>query len=490
MMNDNIPDHMQYSFLVKLRNEHPAWRLLASEQCSFVASFLYQEFIVKNQRAVPEHQLLEDLNNYIYDLHDNEEAKDIIRPAKDYLASWTDAQHSWLRKFFVKKNEPCYDLTAAAQRGIEWLVSLRKQSFVGTESRIRLVYNLLKEIDEETNQNPADRIHQLKQQREAIEREITRLENGGELKLLDQVQTKDRYIHAAETAKSILADFRQVEENFRELERNLMEQIITWKKGKGELLEKFFADREFIQNSEQGRSFMAFWDYLMSKSSYEELDEVLGRILSLQGLGEIEQQYDMRHIRRQWSEAARQVMDTISNLSRQISQYVDKGNLEQERYVYQLIKDIEDKAVSIKGNIPRNGDFAEIDRLSPDLDFMMDRRLFVPPKKPLIDSSNLTTGAHTGSVDALFKQVYVDKKVLAANIESFFQDRDKVPLSEVLEKFPLTKGVTELLSYLVIASGDSRNFVEGERQQLAMENVQAKDIKVEMDKIVFHKQEG
>ena len=304
------------------------------------------------------------------------------------------------------------------------------------------------------------------------------------------MQTKDRYIHAAETAKSILADFRQVEENFRELERNLMEQIIIWKKGKGELLEKFFADREFIQNSEQGRSFMAFWDYLMSKSSYEELDEVLGRILSLQGLGEIEQQYDMRHIRRQWSEAAQQVMDTISNLSRQISQYVDKGNLEQERYVYQLIKDIEDKAVSIKGNIPRNGDFAEIDRLSPDLDFMMDRRLFVPPKKPVIDSSNLTTGDHTGSVDALFKQVYVDKKVLAANIESFFQDRDKVPLSEVLEKFPLTKGVTELLSYLVIASGDSRNFVEGERQQLAMENVQAKDIKVEMDKIVFHKQEG
>ena len=82
---------------------------------------------------------------------------------------------------------------------------------------------------------------------------------------------------AAET-RGILADFREVEENFRQLERSLMEQIVTWKKGKGELLEKFFQDRDYIQHSEQGRSFGAFWDYLMNQSSREELDEALGRI--------------------------------------------------------------------------------------------------------------------------------------------------------------------------------------------------------------------
>ncbi|WP_407398296.1 DUF3375 family protein, partial [Anaerovibrio sp.] len=190
MMNDNIPDNMQYSFLVKLRNEHPAWRLLASEQCSFVAAFLYQEFMVKNQRAVPEDSLLEDLNNFIYDLHDNAEAKGIIRPAKDYLASWTDGQHSWLRKFFVKKKEPCYDLTADAQRGIEWLAGLRKQSFIGTESRVRLVFKLIREIDEESNISAESRIARLKEEKEAIEKEISRLENGGAPRVLDDVQIK------------------------------------------------------------------------------------------------------------------------------------------------------------------------------------------------------------------------------------------------------------------------------------------------------------
>lgn len=489
-MNNNIPENMQYSFLTRLRNEHPAWRLLASEQCSFVAAFLYQEFMVKNQRAVPENQLLEDLRNFIYELHDKAEATDIIRPAKDYLASWTDAQHSWLRKFFIRKNEACYDLTAAAQRGIEWLAGLRKQQFIGAESRIRLVFDLLRELEQETNLSPQHRIDQLKQQRAAIDQEIHRLENGGALKVLDEVQAKDRYIHAAETAKSILADFRQVEENFRDLERNLMEQIVTWKKGKGELLEKFFQDRDYIRHSEQGRSFMAFWDYLMSRSSYEELDDMLNKVLSLEGLQEVEAQYDMRHIRRQWSQAARQVMDTISNLSRQICQYVEEGYLEQERYIYQLIRAIEDKSVSIKERLPREGAFAEMDSTAPYFDFVMDRPLYVPPKKPVIQGSVLEKGHHDGSVEALFKQVYVDKKVLTQRIESLFLQQDQVALSQVLEQFPLSQGMTELLSYFVIASGDSRNFVDGERQQLEMENVESVDIKVDMDKIVFHKKEG
>ncbi len=486
-MNNKLPENMQYSCLVKLRNEHPAWRLLASEQCSFVASFLYQEFMVQNQRAIPEDRLLEDLNNYIYHLHDNAEAEDIIRPAKDYLASWTDAQHSWLRKFYLGRNTPYYDLTAAAQRGLQWLAGLHRKSFIGTESRVRLVFNLIREIAEETNRDPKDRIEYLKGQRADIDHEIEYLENGGVPATIDDIQVKDRYIHAAETARSILADFREVEENFRRLESHLMEQIVTWKKGKGELLDQFFRDRDYIQNSEQGRSFMAFWEYLMKSSSDGKLDKILEQVLALDGIDEIEQQYDMRHIRRQWSEAARQVMDTISNLSRQLSRYVDEGGLEQEKYIYELIKGIEDKALNIKDRIPRDNDFCRMDQTAPAFDFVMDRHIYVPPRKPVIHSSAVHKGTHDGSVEALFKQVYVDRRILENNVNELLKDRDMVTLNEVLDKYPLKNGLTELLGYLVIASSDSRSFVDGERQKLEIENIETNDVQVDMDRIVFYK---
>lgn len=485
-----IPDNMQYSALLKLRSQHPAWRLLAAEQCSFTAAFLYQEFMYRNQRAVPEEQLREDLANYICDLHDEGEANDILRPASDYLSIWSDAQHSWLRRFYVNPGEPCYDLTAAAQRAIEWLLGLKKQSFIGTESRIRIVVDLLRELSWDTNADMEQRIMQLEQQKGIIEREIDRLKSGGSTEVISPIQAKDKYIHAAETARSILADFREVEENFRDLERNLMEQIITWKKGKGELLERFFKDRDYIQNSEQGRSFGAFWDYLMNKTSQQDMEGYLEQILQRSELQEAEEQYDLRHIRRQWSEAARQVMDTVSNLSRQIRQYVDEGYLEQERYIYQQIKAAEDKALQLKANMPRNMDFMEMDKTSPEFDFVMDRPLFVPPRKPKLQGSDLQQGEETGSVEAMFSQAYVEKTQLKNNIKELLKDRESVSLAEVIEKYPVTMGLTELLTYMVIASGDSRSFTDGLRQQLTVANSNRLDINVEMDKIVFYRQEG
>ena len=80
--------------------------------------------------------------------------------------------------------------------------------------------------------------------------------------------------------------------------------------------------------------------------------------------------------------------------------------------------------------------------------------------------------------------------MLEENIADVLGDKEKVSLSAILEKHPLTKGLTELLNYLVIASSDSRSFVDGERQLLDMENVNAVDIQVDMDKIIFYKKEG
>ena len=171
-------------------------------------------------------------------------------------------------------------------------------------------------------------------------------------------------------------------------------------------------------------------------------------------------------------------------------QYADEGYLEQERYIYQQIKAAEDKALQLKANMPRNMDFMEMDKTSPEFDFVMDRPLFVPPRKPKLQGSDLQQGEEAGSVEAMFSQAYVEKTQLKNNIKELLKDRESVSLAEVIEKYPVTMGLTELLTYMVIASGDSRSFTDGLRQQLTVANSNRLDINVEMDKIVFYRQEG
>ena len=72
-----------------------------------------------------------------------------------------------------------------------------------------------------------------------------------------------------ETARGLLADFRQVEENFRQLDRQVRERITRFEGGKGEVLSDIFDEHDSIAGSDQGRSFRAFWDFLMSPSRQE-----------------------------------------------------------------------------------------------------------------------------------------------------------------------------------------------------------------------------
>jgi hypothetical protein len=122
---------------------------------------------------------------------------------------------------------------------------LRERSFVGTESRLNTIVDLLRQIVFGTETDPDERIGELRRQRDGIDEQIARVE-AGELDLLDESAVRDRYQQFSATARELLADFREVEENFRKLDRRLREKIAGWQGGKGELLDDVLGSRESI----------------------------------------------------------------------------------------------------------------------------------------------------------------------------------------------------------------------------------------------------
>ena len=94
---------------------------------------------------------------------------------------------------------------------------------------------------------------------------------------MDATRVKERFLLVAGTARGLLSDFRAVEQNFRDLDRAVRERIATWEGAKGELLEEIFGDRDTIANSDQGKSFRRFWDFLMSPARQEELTALLAQ---------------------------------------------------------------------------------------------------------------------------------------------------------------------------------------------------------------------
>ena len=272
---------MDYRSLENLRRTNPAWRLLLADHAPMVISFLHKAFVQPNVRAMAEPELTSKLDDHLYALREISGEDAFPKRAEQYLDDWVSDQKSWLRKYYPpNSDEPHYDLTPETERAIDWLAGFEQQQFVAAESRLMMVFDLLVQIVEGTNSDPAARIAELERRKAIIESDIKRAQ-AGNLPLLDDTQVKDRFLQMAATARGLLGDFRQVEQNFRTLDRAVRERVATWEGGKGALLEEIFSNRDAIASSDQGRSFRAFWDFLMSAERQEKLSSLLEAAFAL-----------------------------------------------------------------------------------------------------------------------------------------------------------------------------------------------------------------
>jgi hypothetical protein len=273
--------NLDYTTLELQRRQHPAWRLLAADSAPLVASFLHRVFVVPNVRVMAQSNLVEALEDTLYGLCEQLGSKAFPKSAQEYLNDWAANDKGWLRKFYpVGSDEPHFDLTPTTERALAWLGSLSDRSFVGTESRLLTLFGLLKQMSDGSETNPQARMAELHKQREAIDAEIARVVEGN-IALLDDTALKDRFQQFTGLARELLADFREVENNFRALDRAVRERIALWDGGKGELLQEIMGERDAIAESDQGKSFRAFWDFLMSQSRQEEFTALLARVLDL-----------------------------------------------------------------------------------------------------------------------------------------------------------------------------------------------------------------
>jgi hypothetical protein len=70
--------------------------------------------------------------------------------------------------------EAAYDATSDVERAYRWVAELEKRAFVGTESRLQTVVELLRQIVHGADANPDARIEQLRRRRAELDVEIAR----------------------------------------------------------------------------------------------------------------------------------------------------------------------------------------------------------------------------------------------------------------------------------------------------------------------------
>jgi hypothetical protein len=438
---------LDFATLDALRKHHPAWRLLRSDHAALVASFLHRVFVAPNIRVMAAADLAEALEDELYTLRQQAGDDAFPKSALEYLNDWAAPDKGWLRKFYRSgTDEPQFDLTPASEKAIAWLGQLSERSFVGTESRLLTLFDLLKQMSEGSEPDPEKRIAELHKRREAIEAEIERARTG-DLPLLDDTALKERFQQFIQLARELLTDFREVEHNFRQLDRKVRERIALWEGSKGALLEQIMGERDAIGDSDQGKSFRAFWDFLMSSRRQEDLTELLDRVLALPPVADLNPDARTRRVHYDWLEAGEHTQRTVAQLSQQLRRFLDDRAWLENRRIMDILRSLEARALVLRSS-PPPGNVMTIAAPAASIELAMERALYRPAQKPVITDLALQAEDDDVDLSAIYEQVVVDKARLARHIRQALQARARITLSELVDEQPLEQGLAELVAYL------------------------------------------
>lgn len=162
---------MDYHRIKNLKEINPTIRLLNADYSPLIISFLFQAFKKNNKITIPNDELVSNLNDTIYSIQSAYGEGLFPETAQKYLDDWANAQY--LRKYYpADSDEPCFELTPSTEKALEWIKELENREFVGTESRLIKIIEMLKEIAYRNSDDPTIRLGELERKKNEIEEEI------------------------------------------------------------------------------------------------------------------------------------------------------------------------------------------------------------------------------------------------------------------------------------------------------------------------------
>ena len=443
---------MEYAAFDTLRERHPAWRLLRASNSALILSFLGEFFVEGNRGACSASEVAARLDDHLHALNAEISTESggerFPKEARSYLEDWAATDAAYLRRFYPPGDDDVhYEVTPAFEKAYAWVIALKGRSFVGTESRLHTVVELLRQIVHVTEAEPDVRLTELRRRRDEIDAEIAAVE-AGVVTVLDATGVRDRYQQLSATARELLSDFREVEENFRLLDRAAREKIAAWEGSKGELLAELVGSRSEIAGSDQGRSFQSFYDFLLSESRQAELADLLARVSALDS---VEADHRIRGIHHDWSEAADRAQRTARQISEQLRRFLDDQVWLENRRVLDLVRAVESVALELRDNPPTFG--LEVDQPGIEIALPFERPLYQLPAAVAVES-RIAEATEEVDADLLFAQTFVDQARLAEIIRTVLPEHSSALLSDVIAMHPIEQGAAEIVGYLALNDQD------------------------------------
>lgn len=467
-MNDK-PKHIN---IIEILNNSPSVILLRMKKCNIIVEFLTNVF---NETMAVSHEnihsfLADFLNNH--DIESDEE-NDILysdtyeEKAIKYIKKWTDS--GFLTNYRNEDGEIYYELSSHSSKVIDWLSGLKREDYIGTESKFKSIITQLRELAEYTNEDRDKRLQILEEKKLEIEQQIQRLQMGDDVKIFEEYEIVPRFQQVSKLAKELLSDFKDVDDNFKNIIKDIYQKQIDPTLNKGGILQYTFDALDELKSSSQGKSFYAFWEFLLSRDMQDELEQLINSLFStLHERNIASDDHFLRNMVSHLYESGRKVYQTNDKMADKLSHIIRENDAARSDAAKRLVQEIKNSLIEISKAKGRPDISLTIED-GLDINIPFERKITFEqsesteynqqPENSVLDFDSLN------EISKVFGNVVIDRKIIEQNLREVLKNKGQTTIAEVVNLHPLQQGLPELFAYFSVLNKFSHKTINEAKQE-------------------------
>lgn len=473
------------SKIAEILNSSPSIDLLKLRNREVIITFFIITFS-NQQSAISSEKIHIQLADYLQDVQietddesgitfaDNYEIK-----AKKYIQNWTN--NGFLTNYQDETGEIYYELSSHSSKTLDWLSSLKKEEYIGAESKFKNIFNQLKELVEFTNEDVEKRIQLLEAKKLEIEQQIQRIKTGEDVKVFQDYEIVPRFNQLTKSAKELLSDFKEVEDNFKEITKDIYLKNSEGNLSKSTILEFTFDAIDELKNSQQGKSFYAFYAFILTPSLQEQWGNLTKELYNTLEEKEIKvTDYFLKGMKKHLHSSGQKVSKANDKMAEKLSRIIRENDASKSEITKNIIQEIKKSLIELsKANVKPNVCF-ELD-INVAITIPFERKLtfdkieeIVFKNKPNEANQNIFNSEHS---DKLFSQFRIEKELLRNRIKAVLKEKSQTTIAEVIENFGgIEKGLPELFGYMSVLKDFKHSINADKNQRIEFDNENKKSI--------------
>lgn len=342
-MNEDTQIRTQ-AYLV-YRHQHPSWKLLSANRGPLVLSCLHsltedsrEEILLEDAQQLLAEILTEHANNDQLEINTSDPAGDARRELR-----------SWIRRGLIVEREGRLIATDALQKALHFVGSLDEKIMTSTASRLATVQREIENLETSLNPSAQSRADHIRRKIKDLEAELADVE-AGRFKVLDGREAVEGIREVFNLTTSLRADFRRVEDSYRDADRHLRQSIVSEQHHRGEILDRLLDGHENLLETPEGQVFHGFHEQLGRSTELDNMKHRLRTILrhpSTRHALTRQQQDDLRWLVIRLVQESASVIKARARSERDVKGFLKTGLAAENHRVGELLNGILNTALSI-----------------------------------------------------------------------------------------------------------------------------------------------